>query len=129
MRFDGFSFGNITPSDLDSFVEFRDEAWVWMEAKTGDKPVPYGQRLAFERFVKDMRKANKHSIAMIVEHNTSPSEDPLLAECVVREFYSTETMKWRKPRERLTAFEAANRYLTWAEEQIKHWKEEGQNAD
>lgn len=113
LRFDGMQFlGSITPTDIDGLIEIRNQIIIFFEAKLQDKDVPYGQRLALERLVKDARLAGKHAIAIIVEHNIKdPSEDVILKDLLVREVFTTELMRWRPPKRRLYAKEAADVYI------------------
>lgn len=115
LLFDGFQYGNITPTDIDAIIEWKNRLWVIFEAKTGEKETPLGQRILFERFVQDMKKAGKPALAMIVEHSTKATEDAYLCDCVVREVFTTERPIWRPPNRRLTAKEAADAYLAYFE--------------
>ena len=113
LRFDGIQWGNITPTDIDCIVEFHDSVWVMCEVKMKNKDLPEGQRLTLERFVNDTTKAGKHSIAIVAEHDIrDPRKDVFLKkDCMVREFYCTETGLWRPPRYSLTAEDAMTKYI------------------
>ena len=111
LLFDGMQYGNITPSDLDGYIEYKDKGWVWVEAKVAGAEVPIGQRLAMERFCNDMGMAHKHAIAMVVEHSTEPWEDVHLRDCIVRELYWNGERRWRKPYRRITAKQATDSFL------------------
>ena len=113
LRFDGMRFlDTITPTDIDGLIEVRNQIFIFFEAKLQDKEVPDGQRLALERLVKDAGMAGKHAIAIVGEHNiTDPSEDVFLKDLLVREVFTTETMRWRPPKRRLYAKEAADVYI------------------
>ena len=45
----GLTYGKITPTDLDMFLDFGDTLFVFAEAKYHGSAVSYGQRLALER--------------------------------------------------------------------------------
>lgn len=47
--FSGLRFGNITPTNIDGFIDFWNRAFVILEYKRGDNDMPYGQRLALQR--------------------------------------------------------------------------------
>ena len=113
LRFDGIQWGNITPTDIDSCTEFHDSVWVMCEVKTRNKDLPFGQRLLLERFVRDTTKAGKHSIAIIAEHDVDdPRKDvSLKRNCMVREFFATETMKWRPPNRPMSAEDMMSTYI------------------
>lgn len=72
--FTGLRFGNITPTDIDAFVEYKNLCYVVIEAKTGSKTMPYGQKLALERLCDDLQKA-KPTLLILGSHNTPENED------------------------------------------------------
>jgi hypothetical protein len=115
LRFDGMRFlDSITPTDIDALIEVRNQIVVFFEAKLKDKEVPFGQKLALERLVKNAGRAGKHAIAIIGEHNvTDPSEDVFLKDLLVREVFTTEQMQWRPPKRKLYAKEAADVYIRY----------------
>ena len=49
--FSGLRYNKITPTDIDGFIEYHDEAIVFMEFKYGNAELPYGQKLALERLL------------------------------------------------------------------------------
>lgn len=115
LRFDGMRFlDSITPTDIDALIEVRNQIVVFFEAKLKDKEVPFGQKLALERLVRNAGRAGKHAIAIIGEHNvTDPSEDVFLKDLLVREVFTTERMQWRPPKRKLYAKEAADVYIRY----------------
>ena len=114
LRFDGIQWGSITPTDIDSCTEFHDSVWVMCEVKMKNKDLPMGQRLLLERFVKDTTKAGKHSIAIVAEHDVDdPRKDVFLKkDCMVMEFYCTETGFWRAPRSPMSAEQMMSTYIS-----------------
>lgn len=115
LRFDGMRFlDSITPTDIDALIEVRNQIVVFFEAKLKDKEVPFGQKLALERLVRNAGRAGKHAIAIIGEHNvTDPSEDVFLKDLLVREVFTTEQMQWSPPKRKLYAKEAADVYIRY----------------
>jgi hypothetical protein len=73
--FGGLVFGSITPTDIDGFIEYQNKADIFIELKYEDAQLPFGQRLAYERLVDDIRKTGKPAICIIATHKTS---DPLI---------------------------------------------------
>lgn len=114
LRFDGIRYGNITPTDDDVTIEYKDRIWVKGEIKMVGVDVSLGQRLMLERFVNDTSKAGKHSIAIIGEHNIKDTmQDVYLKKDVtVREFYSTETHKWRPPTHKMSFVQMSDTYIS-----------------
>lgn len=117
ISFEGIEYGErIWPTDFDALIEWHDKAWLIFEVKIWDKDVPYGQKLALERFVKDAYHAGKMAIAAVVEHNvTNPDDDVTLADCVVREVFVSGEHRWRPPSEAMTAQRLADSYITYVE--------------
>lgn len=113
MRFDGMQFlDTITPTDIDGVIDVRNQVLVLFEAKYGGKDVPHGQKVALERIVQDARRAGKHAIAFVVEHNvTDPAQDVFLKDLIIREAYRSETLRWRTPTISMTAKEATELYI------------------
>ena len=119
LRFDGMQYGNITPTDFDGVIEYRNRLWLMYEAKMEGKEVPQGQRLALERFIKSITIAKKHGIAMIVEHNIHNTDcDVYLKDCKVRELIKTENQIWRPPKYEVTVKQITDMYL-------KYYRNEG----
>lgn len=114
LRFDGFRYGSITPTDIDGVIDYHDFVWVLFEAKLAGKDVPRGQKLALERLIQNAKRARKHGIAMIVEHNVEDcTKDIILRDCMVREIITTENMKWRPPRRSITAKDMSDAYINY----------------
>ena len=112
LLFDGLRYGNITPTDIDGLIEYKNHLWIVYEAKMTGKDVPRGQRLALERFIADVRAANKHGIAMIVEHDVKDTgEDIHLRDCNVREIITTENLIWRPPKHEITVKEITDKFI------------------
>lgn len=117
ISFEGIEYGErIWPTDFDALIEWHDKAWLIFEVKIWDKDVPYGQKLALERFVKDAGHAGKDAIAAVVEHNlTNPDDDVTLADCTVREVFVSGEYQWRPTSKPMTAQELADSYITYVE--------------
>jgi len=82
-------------SDIDGLVEWKDKGYIFVEIKTNKTPLPFGQKLALERLVKDTGQ-HKKSIAIIASHNVYDSKMRVIAaECIVRNIYSSEDLQWR----------------------------------
>lgn len=114
MRFDGFRYGSITPTDIDGVIDYHDFVWVLFEAKLAGKDVPRGQRLALERLIQNAYRARKHGIALIIEHEVDDCRKDVYAkDCMVREVYTTEKMQWRPPRYPITAKGMADAYINY----------------
>ena len=85
--FSGLRFKNITPTDIDGFVEFQDKLFVLMEAKAGGAPLPGGQRLAIERLCLAITQSGRTAVALILTHNIPPEQEIDFAKCIVVEYW------------------------------------------
>ena len=86
--FSGLRYGNITPTDIDALIEYKDVAYVIIETKFSNAELPTGQRLAIERLCDDLQNF-KHTIAIVSRHNFPVNEDIDLAKTVVDKY------RWR----------------------------------
>lgn len=117
LRFEGFGFDNkelksVGATDIDAIVDVRDKILIVFEVKLEGKQVPKGQRYVLQRLVEDAKKANKHSIAIVLDHDIEdPIQDVFLANLIVREVYSSEDLRWKPLKKRMTARELANWYV------------------
>lgn len=67
----GLTFGKITPTDLDAFMDFNNKLFVFVEAKHGASQMPYGQQLAIERLCDACHQPpNRYAVAFVTSHNT-----------------------------------------------------------
>lgn len=82
--YSGLRFRNITPTDIDGFVEYRNKAYIFLELKYGDAPLPPGQRLALERLCDDLQK-RKPTLLIVATHH-SAHEDIDAARATIAEF-------------------------------------------
>ena len=81
-NFKNMRYGKITPTDMDGLIEYHNKAYVFIEVKYGDKDLPFGQRLALERLVKDTSSKDKQSIAIVCEHQVDNTENQIdVADC------------------------------------------------
>lgn len=111
-KFSGLRYGNITPTDIDGLIEYHNRAYIFIEVKYLDACLPFGQKLALERLVKDLGKAGKPAIAIVAEHNIhNVDEDVPAAECRVREFYLCSYREWRPPKRSVKVKELIDSFI------------------
>lgn len=85
--YNGLQYGSITPTDIDGFIEYHDKAYIFIELKYKDAPLPFGQRLAYERLIDDLSKTGKPALCIIAVHKVSdPSVDIDVAKTIVGEY-------------------------------------------
>ena len=86
---------NARPTDVDALIEYKDKAWVIVEVKHRNKPVPVGQEIAYERLAHDLSKTGKPTLYIVAEHSIDdPRQEVQLRTCSVRGFVYDN--KWYK---------------------------------
>lgn len=110
-------WGKITPTDLDSVIDFGNKATVIVEYKLDGNDCPRGQQLAIERSVEDAHKAGKHGLAIIATHQQeNPDDDIDGASAKVRSYMPRRkniaySDKWRTPRREISTKEMIDKFL------------------
>jgi hypothetical protein len=77
----------LRPTDIDAFIDYNGNAFVYIEAKVRYKQIETGQRLALERVVNSHEKAGHPAIAILVWHLEPPENTVILKDCPVAEIY------------------------------------------
>lgn len=96
-------YANITPTDLDLFIEYNGRCFILAEIKYKGKEVGYGQRIAFETACRCLCNP---AIFIIADHEIyDPDQNVNAAHTKVRCFYANEKC------------EGIEQRLTWVEEQ------------
>ena len=114
--FRNLRYGNITPTDLDAYIEYKDKAKIWIEFKYGNAEPPYGQRLALQRDVMDAEKIGKDAIAIIAEHDIHNPQQSIMADsCKVREICYKQGFVWRPPKFNCTVKEMVDKFIKYAD--------------
>lgn len=84
LLFDGLRWDNITPTDLDAFVDFGGRAFVLIELKHEGTPLKRGQELAIERAVDTWNRGGVTTMALVATHSIAdPDADVVVADAVV----------------------------------------------
>jgi hypothetical protein len=107
--FSGLRFGKITPTDIDGFMDFGDNVFIFIETKHGTAPLPYGQKLALARLCDASVVAGKASVVLIAHHQDPGDID--VANLPVDEIRMSG--KWRKPKKAMNVREAIESFLEW----------------
>ncbi len=85
ISFKELRWGNITPTDIDCFIEYHNKTYVHIEAKLFGVDIQDGQMLAYERQCDDLQKV-KQAFFIIARHDTPAEKDVILADCIVEKF-------------------------------------------
>lgn len=67
--FSGLRYGNITPTDIDGYIDFHNQLTILMEFKYGNAKLPYGQKLAYQRMIDDIENSGKPAYLLVCSHN------------------------------------------------------------
>lgn len=74
-------WGNITPTDIDGFIDFGNKLFVLIELKYSGGDLEKGQELALERLTDDRDLIGRHSICIVATYDTDGDVD--VAKCSV----------------------------------------------
>jgi hypothetical protein len=108
-NFEGLKFGKITPTDMDGFIDFGDKIFIFLEGKHKDVPMPYGQKLAFERLCSAADKAGKFSVILLANHDIDPPADVNFDTLPVVKYYHKG--EWRTPKTPITVKQSIDKIL------------------
>lgn len=110
-------YGNITPTDIDGLVEYKDKAYVFIEIKYENAEMPKGQRIAIERLINDLSKCGKPVAGFLCEHYISDCEEDVdAAKAIVRSLYFNST--WY-PDGKRTLKAAMDSYIRFVNDNIR----------
>lgn len=105
--FSGLRFGNITPTDVDGLIEYRNSCFLFVELKHYSKPViDMGQRLALERLAVGLIKP---TLVLHALHDAPVTDDINAAQAVVHRYYWSGG--WHIPPALVTVREAAEGFF------------------
>jgi len=99
--FNGLKFGNITPTDIDGFIDFKNKVFIFLEFKYSDSEIPFGQKLALERLCDTCSLKNAYVI--ICSHNNKADEQIDTANSIVKEVRFLK--KWNIVKARITLYD------------------------
>ena len=113
-NFSGMRFGNISPTDIDGFMDFGDRLFIFIESKCGGAPVPRGQMLALERLCDATNNLpRRYSFAILCDHTTPNGEDVDFATQSVRIY--RRNGQWHKPMAPTSVREAVDRLRSYVD--------------
>ncbi len=109
--FSGLRFGNITPTDIDGFIDFQDKVFIWFEMKhTSAAEIPQGQRMALERVCDASQKAGKDCYVFLAEHSADDADQDINAAIAVVVRYR-HAGQWHEPKDETTIRSAIDTVL------------------
>lgn len=104
----------ITPTDIDGFIEFNGQLFVFFELKHSGAPeMTWGQRTALERLCDSVQSEKTESVLFIAQHSHPAQEDIAAKDAVVVRV--RHQGKWVTPSCRLTLLDAVQKSVAlWA---------------
>lgn len=86
--FSGLKYGNITPTDMDGLIEYKNRAYVILEIKLKGVELPHGQELALVRMCDDL--TNKKPTLLIIAYHEEydTNQDIDAGKTIVRKYRS-----------------------------------------
>ena len=85
--FSGLRFGQISPTDIDGFLDFGNSLFIFVEMKHGNSRLPFGQKLALTRLCDAVVSEHRKSYLLIVRHDMECGHDINASEQIVTEVY------------------------------------------
>jgi len=107
LSFVGLKWGTITPTDTDALIDFGGRAFVIVEVKYRDAPLPRGQELAFERAADGWERGGIPTLVLAASHQVDTG-DVIVADAEVKRVYWRG--KWSRPRRPRTVGQTVERF-------------------
>jgi len=114
VNFKELTYGKISPTDIDGFIDFQDKLFIIIELKLVGIGLETGQRLAFERLNDNLEKAGKHSVVLIAEHNVTNCDDDI-------DVYKCEVVMYRLHKTWRDQESYQKQNLVWPHCNVKVW--------
>lgn len=115
--FDGMTFRNIYPTDIDAVTEYHNWFFIFMEVKGIGVPLNRGQTTALTRLSDTIYQAGKTAVLFVCRHNvTDPTQPIFLRDTEVTEVYYDRQWHTVEPRTALEAWEYAMNWVRNKEE-------------
>lgn len=122
--FSGLCYKNITPTDIDGAMEYRNRAFALFEMKLEGAPLPQGQTLFLTRLTDALCRAGKEAALFICRHTVKdPKQDVVAEKTWVEKIYYRG--KWAVYPKGLTLGDCIKRWLKFACPEVleeKTWK-------
>jgi len=107
--YSGIRIKNITPTDIDGIIDYKNRLWIIIELKYGNTQLPKGQRLALERLT-DNLSLSKPTICFVSSHWSDESEDIDAANTQLSEF--RHNGKWKYVVDDVILIDAINGFVS-----------------
>jgi len=110
INYNSLQFGNISPTDIDGFIEYHDKWFIFIETKFNQAQMPRGQELALERICDAIQSPTKNAIVFFTSHQDDGVnvEIDIGLSLVIKYRYMG---KWVKPKAPITLRDAVERLI------------------
>ena len=113
ISFQGLSRNGAGFTDIDGICEYKNKAYVMFEVKYADKTLQKGQKLLMQRFVADMYRAGKKSLAMLLRHQVHEcGKDVYACELYVDKLFMWNDKEWITPHKPVTAAVCIDKFFS-----------------
>lgn len=111
--FDGVESGRIHPTDMDWYLEYHDEKFIFGELKLAKgSDFPKGQKTALSRTADAIYESGRDAICVVSVHGVeNPDEPIILAETIVSQYYIPSVGSWLTESRRVTVKDLVERFL------------------
>lgn len=107
IRFDGIiRVDGVRPTNIDGAMGYGRRLFPFFEGKVKGTKLPKGQKRYFEDIIHVLKDGGASAYAIIFEHTIPETEDVFMGEQMVCEYFYSKTLKWRKPKNPITVFQA-----------------------
>ena len=67
--YSGMQRGGIYPSDIDGCLEYKNRAYIFLEYKYNESPLPGGQKIMYQRLCDDLTASGKPACVLLCSHD------------------------------------------------------------
>lgn len=103
----------ITPTDIDGLIDYNGKAFIVLEGKFGDAPIPMGQRIALENIANAIHEGGKQIIVLVFRHNVSLSLQVDVSTQFVSEYYYNR--QWHLTKKQINILNAIVKFEEFCE--------------
>lgn len=107
--FSGLVFENVTPTDVDGFIEFNNCIYIFIETKYQNELLPAGQERALKNLVDTVFESSKKGLLIIAKHQNPVNEDIPFHACEVTKYRSRKN--WYVPDKKRTIKSLIDMYI------------------
>jgi hypothetical protein len=109
---------NITPTDIDGFIDYNGRVFIWLEGKLIDKNLDFGQELALMHLVQMAKDAGRFA-CVIVFYFLDPEDSIIVAkDKYVYKTYDSISLEWKEPKNPVTLLRYIEQIESYCENKL-----------